>query len=242
MADYLEEMVSAIEKTVKGSVSEGLDQVRASLDESAAAVKGLEKSIKSSAVAEVGEHVKTMDERWNTMGANIKTVTETLEEVRDYRASLDKRLSALDKRSGKKTDKILVGVLIALACLALGFAVGFVLNSHWVRQQEETGANFQKRAECNTARSSMHRRFASYLASRRRPVQVPNRTRRLGASAVTQKTCSTSEGAPGVLKCNWLCPRYRSHNACWNLRSLTGQARCPRGRFRLLLHCSGYRL
>ncbi len=144
MADYLEEMVSAIEKTVKGSVSEGLDQVRVSLDESAAAVKGLEKSIKSSAIADMGEHVKTMDKRWQTMGGNIKTVTEILEEVKNYRASVDKRLSALDKRLGKKTEKILVNVLVAFACLALGFAVGFVLNSHWVRQQEETALQMKQ--------------------------------------------------------------------------------------------------
>jgi len=51
---------------------------------------------------------------------------------------VDKRLSALDKRSGKKAEKIAIVVLIALACLALGFADGFVLNSHWVRQQEES--------------------------------------------------------------------------------------------------------
>jgi len=144
MADYLEEMVSAIEKTVKGSVSEGLDHVRVSLDESAAAVKGLEKSIKSSAIADMGEHVKTMDKRWQTMGGNIKTVTEILEEVRNYRASVDKRLRALDKRLGKKTDKIVVVVLIALACLALGFAVGFVLNSHWVRQQQENALQMKQ--------------------------------------------------------------------------------------------------
>jgi len=144
MPDELSELVSAIEKTVKGSVSEGLEQVRVSLDESAAAVKSLEKSIKSSAIADMGEHVKTMDERWHTMGGNIKAVKETLEEVRDHRASVDKRLSALDKRSGKKADKIVVVVLIALACLALGFAVGFVLNSHWVRQQEETALQMRQ--------------------------------------------------------------------------------------------------
>jgi len=144
MSDELSELVSAIEKTVQGSVSEGLDQVRVSLDESAAAVKSLEKSIKSSAIAEVGEHVKTMDERWHTMGGNIKAFNKTLEEVRDYRASVDKRLSALDKRSGKKAEKIAVVVLIALACLALGFASGFVLNSHWVRQQEETALQMKQ--------------------------------------------------------------------------------------------------
>ena len=150
MSDELSELVSAIEKTVQGSVSEGLDQVQASLDESAAAVKSLEKSIKSSAIAEVGDHVKTMDERWHTMGGNIKSFNKTLEAVRDYRASVDKRLSALDKRSGKKAEKIAIVVLIALACLALGFASGFVLNSHWVRQHEESTlqnqANFERQA------------------------------------------------------------------------------------------------
>jgi len=109
MSDELSELVSAIEKTVQGSVSEGLDQVQVSLDESAAAVKSLEQSIKSSAIAEVGDHVKTMDERWHTMGGNIKSFNKTLEEVRDYRASVDKRLIALDKRSGKKAFKLALG-------------------------------------------------------------------------------------------------------------------------------------
>ena len=144
MSDELSELVSAIEKTVQGSVSEGLDQVQVSLGESAAAVKSLEKSIKSSAIAEVGEHVKTMDERWHTMGSNIKAFNKTLEKVRDYRASVDKRLSDLDKRSGKKTEKVLVGVLIALACLALGFAIGMGLTSHWVRQQEESALQMRQ--------------------------------------------------------------------------------------------------